>query len=260
MDAGQLLFGRVMHQRLRPIGRRFTYRVVQLRLDLARLGELDGALFGIDRARPLSLRRRDYGPRDGSELLPWIRGQLQAAGMPADGAVWLQTFPRVFGMIFNPVSFWYCHDAAGALRAVLAEVNNTFGENHCYLLARPDGGPIAAADRLHCRKTLHVSPFCRTEGRYEFRLQAAGAASSVAIDYFDAQGLLLRTAIGGRLQPLARAGLLRALLRYPTLPLTVLGGIHWQALRLWLGRVRWVPKPAPPPQRLTLADREESET
>jgi len=260
MDAGLLLFGRVMHQRLRPIGRRFAYRVVQVRVDLARLDELDGALFGVDRLRPLSLRRRDYGPRDGTELLPWIRAELRAAGLPADGRVWLQTFPRVFGMVFNPVSFWYCHDASGALRALLAEVNNTFGEHHCYLLARADGGAIGAADRLHCRKTLHVSPFCRIEGRYEFRLHGKADASSVAIDYFDGQGLLLRTAVGGRLRPMARATLLRALLRYPMLPLTVLGGIHWQALRLWLGRVGWVAKPAPPLHPLTLADREESET
>jgi len=260
MVAGLLLFGRVAHQRLRPVGRRFAYRVVQVRVDLARLAELDGALFGVDRLRPLSLRRRDYGPRDGSELLPWIRAELRAAGLPADGQVWLQTFPRVLGMIFNPVSFWLCHDAAGALRAVLAEVNNTFGEHHCYLLAPPGGGAIAAADRLVCRKTLHVSPFCRVEGRYEFRLRTTGELSSVAIDYFDAQGLLLRTAVGGRLLPWSRGGLLRALLRYPMLPLTVVGGIHWQALRLWLSRVRWVPKPAPPLQPYTLADREESET
>ncbi|OYL20435.1 cyclopropane fatty acid synthase, partial [Streptococcus pneumoniae] len=82
----------------------------------------------------------DYGPRDGTDLLTWIRGVLGSAGLPADGEVWLQTFPRIAGWMFNPVSFWYCHDAAGTLRAVLAEVNNTFGQHHQYLLCAQGGG------------------------------------------------------------------------------------------------------------------------
>jgi hypothetical protein len=260
MDAGQLIVGHVMHQRLRPVGRRFAYALYHVRVDLARLHELDSGLFGVDRWRPLSLRCRDYGPRDGSDLLAWVRAQLRACALPADGTVWLQTFPRVFGLAFNPVSFWYCHDAAGALRALLAEVNNTFGEHHCYLLAHADGRPIVAGVPLRCRKALHVSPFCRVEGHYEFRLQDAGPAASMAIDYWDREGLLLRTAIGGRRLPFTRANLWRALFTHPLLPLAVLGRIHWQALRLWLARLRWVPKPAPPVRPMTLADREEIES
>jgi DUF1365 family protein len=256
--AAQLLLGQVLHERLRPLRRRFVYPVFQLRLDLDRLDELDGPWFGVDRPRLLSLHRRDYGPRDGSALAPWLRQRLREAGLPDDGPIWLQTFPRIFGWVFNPVSFWYCHDRAGRLRALLAEVNNTFGEHHAYLLAPADGAPIGPGVRLHCRKALHVSPFCRVEGRYEFRCREAPGASRVAIDYHDARGLLLRTAVGGRLLPLAAGPLLRAWRAHPLQPFGVFGRIHWQALRLWLARVPWVAKPPPPSHDLTLAEREET--
>jgi DUF1365 family protein len=127
-------------------------------------GEIGHRWFGVDRFR-LMIRSRDYGPRDGSPLLPWIRQQLATAGLPADGEVWLQTFPRVFGYAFNPVSFWYCHDSHGQLIAVLADVNNTFGEHHAYLLANPMAAPSSTA-ALSCRKLLHVSPFCQVAGHY----------------------------------------------------------------------------------------------
>eukprot|EP01037_Dinobryon_pediforme_P019287 gene19287-19681_t len=130
LAAAYLLRGQVMHERLRPVHHRFVYPVFCVRLNLARLAEAGNIWFGIDRRRLMSLRMRDYGPRDGSSLDAWMRLQLSQAGLPADGEIWLQTFPRVFGIVFNPVSFWYCHDSNGVLRAVLAEVNNTFGQTY----------------------------------------------------------------------------------------------------------------------------------
>src|SRR5450830_1417047 len=153
-----LIRGQVMHERLRPAQHRFVYPVFCLRLNLGRLSEAGNFWFGINRRRLMSLRTRDYGPRDGSDLEQWMRAQLRELGLPADGEIWLQTFPRLFGFVFNPVSFWYCHDSHGALRAVLAEVNNTFGESHRYLLADGEGKAITAETRLLCAKALHVSP------------------------------------------------------------------------------------------------------
>jgi len=116
----------------------------------------------------------------------------------------------------------------------LAEVNNTFGQHHSYLLCAQDGGAIGAQTVLTCRKQLHVSPFCRVEGGYRFRFTETAATALVRIDYHDQDGLLLHTAIGGRLQPFDAAHLRRALLRQPLLAMQVIGRIHWQALRLWL--------------------------
>lgn len=238
VPAAWLLTGKVMHERLRPKHHRFTYPVFYVRCDLDRLASLGSGWFGIDRWRPLSLYRRDHGPRDGRELATWMREQLSAAGVEeANGRIWLQAFPRVFGYAFNPVSFWFCHDRDGQLRALLAEVRNTFGERHSYLLSAKSAAPIAANTRLMCRKVLHVSPFCRVEGGYTFRVREASNSASVSIDYHDADGLLIRTALGGRLTPLTRASALAALLRQPLLTVGVIARIHWQALRLALKKV-----------------------
>lgn len=245
--AAWLLTGQVMHERLRPKPHRFTYPVFYVRCDLDRLASLASGWFGIDRWRPLSLHARDHGPRDGSDLAVWMRAQLSAAGIDeADGRIWLQAFPRVFGYAFNPVSFWFCHDRDGNLRALLAEVRNTFGARHSYLLSAEGNAPITAQTQLMCRKVLHVSPFCRMEGSYTFRVRETRQHASVAIDYRDADGLLIRTALGGHLQPLTRASALGALLRQPLLTLGVVARIHWQAVRLVLKKAPFYGKhPAP---------------
>lgn len=244
--AAWLMVGRVMHERLRPVRNRFVYPVFFLRCNLDRLPALRHWWFGIDCWAPLALYTRDYGPRDGSGLSSWMRQLLTQAGLPVDGEIWLQTFPRVFGYAFNPVSFWYCHDCAGDLRAVLAEVNNTFGASHRYLLSAPDQGVIGVSTVLTCRKALHVSPFCQVEGGYTFRFRDTEGTAFAGIDYYDAGGLLIRTAIGGRRLPFSRPNVLGALARQPWLTISVMARIHSQALRLWLKKVPFHGKnPAP---------------
>jgi DUF1365 family protein len=248
--AAWLMSGRVMHERLRPTRHRFAYPVFCIRCDLSRLAELDSWWFGIDRLRPLSLMTRDYGACDGTDPLVWIRGKLAAAGIDVEGgAIWLQTFPRLFGYAFNPVSFWFCHDRDGHLRALLAEVRNTFGQRHAYLLQAADHGPIDANTQLDCPKALHVSPFCTVDGHYAFRIRESERGSSISIDYHDARGLLIRTAISLGIRPLTRGLALRALIRQPLLTVGVILRIHWQALRLWLKKVpfygRQPPLPSP---------------
>ncbi len=246
-----LVTGHVVHERLWPLAHRFVYPIFYLRLPLSRLAEIHSPCLGIDRLRPLSIRRRDYGPGDGGDLLAWIRVQLRAAGLDASGEVWLQTMPRVFGYAFNPISCWYCHDASGALRAILAEVNSTFGERHRYLLAATDGGEIGATTQLHCRKRMHVSPFCKVVGSYAFRVVERAGRSELSIDYHDGERLVLRAMVGGRLTPAHDTHLWRALLRQPLLTLGVTARIHWQALRLWLRRLPVYSKPAHPPEPLS---------
>jgi DUF1365 family protein len=234
MKAAQLLTGRVMHERLRPVRHRFEYPVCYVCCDIARLGALQSAWFGIDRLRPLALYTRDYGPRDGSDLERWMRARLDEAHIPADGAIHLLTIPRVFGYGFNPVSFWFCHDRAGDLRALHADVRNTFGEHRGYLLSAKDHAPIRDDTVLVCQKTLHVSPFCDVDGEYAFRVRRRGEHLSVSIDYRDRDGLLIRTAIGLVARPLTGALAWRTLLRQPMLAAGVIVRIHWQALRLWM--------------------------
>jgi uncharacterized protein len=255
--AGYLLTGRVVHERLRPQRHAFAYLLFQVCCDLDRLDALESAWFGVNRPRLFALDIRDYGPRDGRALAPWMRERLAEAGIPADGPIWLQTLPRILGHAFNPVSFWYCYDRAGYLRALYADVRNTFGGHHGYLLSAPEHAPIGETTELRCRKTFHVSPFCRVEGHYLFRVRQRGTRLTTAIDYADNQGMLLRTAISMRAQPLDARRALCALVRQPFVTPGVVLRIHWQALRLWCKRVPFYGKnPATPAPAVRRPDHE----
>jgi len=254
-------FGSVRHTRLRPTRHRFTYRSFFLRMPLRAMSARRPALrwLAFNRFGLFSLHDADHG--DGGPAVPWIDSMLARAGIEdATGEIWLHAFPRVLGYVFNPVSFWLCHRADGSLRAIVCEVNNTFGEKHCYVLAHADGRPLRWGEELIADKAFHVSPFCRVSGRYRFRFMLAGGDDGEAgdserfvarIDHDDGDGPLLLTSIEGRLQPLNDARLARAFLAYPAFTLGVMTRIHWQALRLWLKRVPFFRKPEPPQSLLT---------
>lgn len=229
----QLCLGHVMHRRLRPKVNAFVYPVFYVQLPVRDLAAANCGIFSVDRPNLLSFRSEDHGPRDGSPLLPWIEGLLRQHGLPADGEIMLQTFPRVFGYVFNPVSFWYCHDRAGALVAILSEVNNTFGGTHSYLLHR-DGQPLRDGEEMTAQKLFHVSPFNEIEGGYRFRFHLQRAVQLARIDYDDAEGELLLTSISGKPRDWSAAALMGAFVRMPLLTLGVMARIHWQALKLWL--------------------------
>lgn len=229
----QLFLGHVMHRRLRPVVNAFVYPVFYVRLPLRRLAAGNRGIFSVDRRNLLSLHSADHGPRDGSPLLPWIEALLRQNGLPDDGEIMLQTFPRVLGFVFNPVSFWYCHDRAGALVAILAEVNNTFGGSHGYLLHRA-GQALRDGEEIGASKIFHVSPFNDVVGGYRFRFHLERPVQVARIDYDDAEGELLRTAIAGKPRAWTAGALLGAFLRMPFLSLGVIARIHWQALKLWL--------------------------
>jgi DUF1365 family protein len=243
--------GEVLHHRLRPRVHRFRYPVFFLRLPLSALERLGCRWLAIDRPGPISFWRRDHGARDGSSLEAWMRARLAQAGLAADGEIVLYTFPRLFGYVFNPVSFWFCHDRDGRVRAVLAEVNNTYGERHDYLLARHDGAPIGRGAVLDAAKRLHVSPFFPVRGRYAFRLYAGERRSAFRIDYLEDGEPSLITAISGTVEALDDRNLLGAWLRHPLMTFLIIARIHWHALRLWLKGIRVHSKPAPPAQETT---------
>ena len=248
-----LVEGRVMHRRTRPAQNAFIYPAFCLRLPLSRLDALPGLGIAHNSCGLLSFHDRDHGARDGSPLESWTRALLAREGIDAPGEVVLHAFPRMLGYLFNPVSFWVCHDAAGRVSAVLAEVNNTFGERHLYLVAHPDGRAIADGATLEARKVFHVSPFCEVRGHYAFRFHFGADRWLARIDYFDGDGdaPLIATSISGTVRPLTR-GRARALLaRYPAFTLGVVARIHWQAAKLWAKRVPIFAKPEPPASLLS---------
>ena len=241
-------FGQVRHARLKPSRNAFAYGTYFLMLPLRAMqlqGDTSGATLARNRSSALSFFDCDHGD-GGSDCLAWLDALLLHEGIEdACGEVWLHTSPRVLGYTFKPVSFWYCHGASGALRAIVVEVNNTFGERHCYLLDAPRYG-----EEIHARKVFHVSPFCTLEGAYRFRFMrrtTGGVEKTLArIDYDDHAGPLLQTSVGGTLVKLTAASQRRALWRYPVMTLGVMARIHWQAFKLWRKGVPLVHKPRAP--------------
>ncbi len=242
--------GRVRHQRLRPTPHGFDYPTWFLLLPLRSLRERPDATLRRNRRGWVSFHDADHG--DGrADCLAWVDALLHAEGInDAQGEVWLHTYPRLLGFAFKPVSFWYCHRGDGTLAAVVAEVNNTFGGRHCYLLAGPG---LAFGRELAARKVFHVSPFCQVEGGYRFRFMRTGLGSAdgqgrtvARIEHDDAQGPLLLTSVSGELAPLTPARLRQALWRMPLLTLGVVARIHWQALRLLVKRVPFFGKGGTP--------------
>jgi hypothetical protein len=244
----QLGRGVVRHRRLRPRDNAFHYGTYFVMLPMRSL--LPVGVPGLPRNRfgLLSFHDADHG--DGrADALAWLDELLAAEGISdADGEVWLHTYPRVLGYVFKPVSFWHCLRADGSLAALVAEVNNTFGERHCYLLAGPG---LAYGRELTAQKVFHVSPFCRVEGRYRFRFMRTEDRTVARVDHDDDAGALLQTSVSGQLEAITPASMRRAFWGQPLMTLGVIARIHWQALKLVAKRVPFSAKPTPPERFVT---------
>jgi DUF1365 family protein len=244
----QLGVGVVRHRRLKPRVHAFEYPTYFLMLPLRSLRTNPAPQLARNRWALLSFFDRDHG--DGrADALAWLDELLAAENIrDADGEVWLHTYPRVLGYVFKPVSFWHCQRADGSLAAIVAEVNNTFGERHCYLLA---GANLAYGRELTAKKVFHVSPFCDVQGHYRFRFMLTGSRTVARVDVDDDSSPLLQTSVSGRLQALTAASMRQAFFGTPLMTFGVILRIHWQAIQLWLKRVPYFSKPAPPSEWVT---------
>ena len=246
-----LFSGVTAHARTRPRKHALRYRVYYLCFALSEMEQLKNRFLSLNRFNLFSFYASDHG-RNGVAMGDWIAEIKRTHGLSAaDGEVVLLTLPRVLGYVFNPVSFWFLLDREGQLRALLAEVNNTFGDRHSYLLHHDDQRVIAPGDRLSSRKVFHVSPFLEVAGRYEFRIDYRADAIDLAINHFDEDGLLLATSLTGRRGPLDSGAMLRCFFAFPLMTFMVIGLIHYHALRLVLKGIRYRRRPLPPLEEVT---------
>ncbi len=246
-QAGTLYPGKVMHQRLRPFGHRFTYSVFSLLVDVNRLGELAGMsrLLGVNRPGILSFRESDHVEREGETLRHYADRLLAQAGLerPAH-RILLLAYPRVFGYVFNPISVYFAYGEDGSPVALIYAVRNTFGECYSYVAPIREGELGPAGIRQERAKLFHVSPFIGMKARYHFRILPPGRTVRLRIHETEGGEPLLAATFHGNAKLLSDGALMACLARFPLMTLKVIAGIHWQALKLWLKGARFHPSPS----------------
>ncbi len=248
MTNATLYAGEVSHVRHIPFLHRFSYKIWMLYVDLDEIDELAARskYFAHNRFALTAIYDKDHGYRDGSAPRAYAQAALDQAGLGEYGAtIRLLAMPRLLGYAFNPISFYFCHDAQGRLGAVLHQVKNTFGGQVGYVM------PVATeagAIRQSAPKTMHVSPFFDMQGGYQFTLTPPGERFVVSIEY-GAEVKRLTAAMRLRGQPFSDAALLRQALLIPFTSFKVIAAIHWQALKLFLRGAKFhaIPKAAHAP-------------
>lgn len=248
-----LCLANVWHKRLKPVVNSFSYRVFYLCFDIAKTQKLRSKFLSYNRFNLFSFYDKDHGNRDGSSLERWIRKILSNHNLnERSKKIFLLTHPRVLGYVFNPVSFWFCLDDQENLIAVLSEVNNTFGENHNYLVFNFDHSPIQQNQWFEAKKEFHVSPFFEVKGSYKFRFVFNQNQIAAWIDYLsnDSQKSLLTNVICRKVEP-SDSRLLAQFLTIPFMTMKVIFLIHWQALKLIIKKNKYIPKPKQKTIRLT---------
>lgn len=242
----QLFMAKTMHKRFFPRVNQFVYSVYYLALPLSSLNKLPKSfVFNVNKFALFGFYEKDYGARDGSNLQTWAKNLFLQHGVDVpNGEIVLYTMPRILGYAFNPVSFWMWFDAARQLRAVIAEVNNTFGETHSYLCVNPDGSALDPDCWMTAKKLFHVSPFLERKGSYAFRFKAEAEKLGIWIDFYLEEGQKqLATSLIGQMIPFSKTTLLKAFLAIPFVTLKTIILIHWQALVLSMKKIRYIDKP-----------------
>jgi uncharacterized protein len=226
--------GQVVHKRLRPRQHAFTYRVFALALDVDEIDELAVRLrlFGRNQRRLVSFHDRDYGSGDGRSVATHIRGTLNDAGLQnACERIVFLCYPRLFGFAFNPLSVYFCYGHSGRLQAIVYEVSNTFKERTSYVI------PVGPSDhrRAHqvCAKEMYVSPFTPRAAQYGFHVTPPDDSVVVGVSLRDQDGPLLKTHFRGERIPLTDKSLAQMVASHPLMTAKVVGGIHFEAARLW---------------------------
>ncbi len=249
--------GQVWHKRFQPKQHAFRYPLYSLLIDLDAF-EQQASLpwcLSLNRGNLFSLHEKDFGARDRSSVKTHILALVHDAGGGPVTRVMMHAMPRLLGFGFNPLTVYFCYNAAGELVALVYEVHNTFGESHRYVYC-----PELSTETTQTHsasKVFHVSPFFDVRGHYRFRTACDGKRLSVVIDYRDDSGAKALTACHkAEAMPLSAANLLRLFVQIPFVTFKVVAAIHYEAARLWLKRLRIFHKPAPPRRAYRLATAE----
>jgi uncharacterized protein len=223
----------VRHNRVKPIRYGFDHRTYYWLTDVDESPQLP---------RPLrwfaDFQARDHFGDPGKSIRANLEEFLRANGIDLGGGrVWMLAQPRVLGYVFNPLSVFWCHDSAGQLTCVVAEVHNTYGGRHCYLLFPKAGTGIART-----AKEFYVSPFFEVDGEYEMRLPEPDQRLDLLISLERAGSRPFTARLTGRKISASRRNIARLALRYPLHTTMISLRIRWHGLRLFRKGLPVVPR------------------
>lgn len=243
--------GTLRHRRFSPKRHDFTYSIFMVSLDIDHIPELMSIspFTSYNRWNWASFYDADHFGELRCSLRERLARHAHEQGIElAGGRIFLLTHLRYLGYNFNPVSFFYCYDGRERLKAILAEVNNTFGETHNYWLDQRNtavNGQAANAVHYRFRKEFHVSPFLQMDCQYQWTFTEPTDSLLIQTNSLRGGQPLFDATLKLEAQEWTARNLHRALLRHPWITAKVIAGIHWQAIRLWGKRVPVVHHPGP---------------
>lgn len=229
-----------MHRRISPVRHKFSYRVFALLLDIdaIEITAKNFRLFSYNRFNIFSFYDKDHGNRNGTDIRTWINQQFDEVGLNCPkGQVFLFSIPRVMGYVFNPLSIYFCHHCNGKLAAILYEVKNTHGEQHCYVLPANESNSFGSLFTHKNNKEFFVSPFIEMKALYKSRVSIKSEQLSLLINVLGDSGSTMTATLIAKAEKLSDCSLLTALVKDPGIAIKVISGIHFEAARLWVKKV-----------------------
>jgi uncharacterized protein len=229
-----IYFGTVSHRRLQPLTHELRYDVASVLVDVDELQASDlPMLISRNRINLFSIYDVDHGDKNAKQSIAdfaWTKVREEGLSTIVTRVLML-CYPRILGFAFNPLTTYFALDAEGRTRLMIYEVHNTFGGRHTYV-----SKPISPGQDIYhvTEKRFRVSPFNAVEGHYGLRATEPGDKIAVGVALSTAEGPILKAHFQGQRKPLNNANLLSYFVKFPFLAMKVVGGIHWEALKLWL--------------------------
>jgi DUF1365 family protein len=252
MVKDSILHAKVRHKRIFPTENYFSYKAFYININMRNLyHKTSSFIFGREKIGLMSYREKDHGERNGSSSLLWAENILNNYGIIFDD-ISLLTMPRVFGYLFNPASFWFVYNKT-KLVSIILEVNNTFGETHSYICFLEKGEEISKENWFEAQKVFHVSPFMDISGTYKFNFDWHSKQKRILIHYYDNDRLKLITSVEGNLRHFSKKNLLKCFFMIPFLTKKVFFLIHYQALKIYIKKIKYRPKPKQLEKKVSVA-------